>query len=411
MVSGCEAIDRPARDGSPLAAFAARWRAGFAAAILGIVAGCASAPSGTGGVGRPAISVSEAAAIDPVATPVVQRARSRWVAVSWSELPGWESDALGEWWPAFVAGCARPAAAWSTLCAQALLQAPAADAAAQRAWLQQRVAPWRVESLPDEAVDPATGLLTGYLEPVIAARRRPSGEFQTPLFAAPADLAQRRPYWSRQELDTLPVARAALRGREIAYVADPLDALFVQIQGSARLAIRDDAGNAPPAVVRLGFAGHNDQPYRSVGRWLIEQGELRPTEASWPAIKAWAQRNPKRVPEMLWSNPRVVFFREEPLPDPSVGPRGAQGVPLTPLRSIAVDPLSVPYGTPVWIDSTEPLGSAPLRRLTMAQDTGSAITGAVRADFFWGWGEAAEANAGRMRQPLRKWALWPLPAR
>jgi membrane-bound lytic murein transglycosylase A len=110
---------------------------------------------------------------------------------------------------------------------------------------------------------------------------------------------------------------------------------------------------------------------------------------------------------MLRSNPRVVFFREEPLPDPGVGPKGAQGVPLSPGRSIAVDPQSVPYGTPVWLDTTEPLATRPLRRLVVAQDTGSAIVGAVRADYFWGWGDDAEAAAGRMKQPLRMWVLWP----
>ena len=110
---------------------------------------------------------------------------------------------------------------------------------------------------------------------------------------------------------------------------------------------------------------------------------------------------------MLWTNPRVVFFREEPLPDAEVGPRGAMGVALTPGRSIAVDPLSIPYGSWVWLDTTEPLSSTPLRRLVAAQDTGSAITGAVRADFFWGWGGEAEAQAGRMKQPLRLWVLWP----
>jgi membrane-bound lytic murein transglycosylase A len=160
-------------------------------------------------------------------------------------------------------------------------------------------------------------------------------------------------------------------------------------------------------LVRLAFAGHNDQPYRSVGRWLIDIGELKAGEASWPAIKDWARRNPRRVAEMLAQNPRLVFFREEPLPDPDVGPKGAQAVPLTPGRSIAVDPQSVPYGTPVWLDSTEPLSPRPLQRLVMAQDTGSAIVGAVRADYFWGWGEAAEANAGRTKQALRTWVLWP----
>jgi membrane-bound lytic murein transglycosylase A len=159
--------------------------------------------------------------------------------------------------------------------------------------------------------------------------------------------------------------------------------------------------------VRLAFAGHNDQPYKSVGRWLIEQGELTADTASWPGIRDWARRNPRRVNDMLWSNPRTVFFREEPLPDPSAGPRGAQGVPLTPERSIAVDPRSVPYGTPVWLDTTEPLSNTPLRRLVLAQDTGSAIIGAVRADYFWGPGEVAEQQAGRMKQRLRMWALVP----
>jgi len=157
----------------------------------------------------------------------------------------------------------------------------------------------------------------------------------------------------------------------------------------------------------VAYAGHNDQPYKSVGRWLVEQGELRLEQASWPAIRAWAKQHPKRVDEMLWANPRVVFFREEPLPDPAVGPKGAQGVPLTPGRSIAVDPLSVPYGTPVWLDTSEPLSATQLRRLVVAQDTGSAIIGAVRADYFWGWGEAAEVQAGRMKQTLRYWVLWP----
>ena len=137
--------------------------------------------------------------------------------------------------------------------------------------------------------------------------------------------------------------------------------------------------------------------------------ELTAVQASWPGIKAWARANPKRVNEMLWANPRTVFFREEPLPDPQLGPKGAQGAPLTPGRSIAVDPLSIPYGTPVWLDSTEPLSATPLRRLAMAQDTGSAITGAVRADYFWGWGDVAENQAGRMKQPLRLWVLWPKP--
>jgi len=270
-----------------------------------------------------------------------------------------------------------------------------------RAWLVQHLQPYRVESLDGSA----SGLITGYYEPVIEARRAPTGAFRVALYSPPPDLATRRPYWTRQQLDTLPAAKASLRGREIAYVADPLDALTLQIQGSGRLRITEPDGRV--STKRLAYAGHNDHPYRSVGRWLIDQGELPAGQASWPAIKAWAQRNPARVNELLWVNPRFVFFREEPLPDPAVGPRGAQGVPLTPGRSIAVDPRSVPYGTLVWIDTTEPLTITPLRRLVLAQDTGSAIVGAVRADYFWGWDGSAAEQAGRMRQPLRMWVLWP----
>lgn len=329
---------------------------------------------------------------------------SRWVAVGFDQLPGWSADRSAEVWPALLKGCDRPAAGWAALCAEARLTTPGDDTATRR-WLEQRLQPYRVEA----ANGNAQGLLTGYFEPLIKASRARRGPYQVPLHAPPSDLAARKPYWTRQQLDTLPAAQAALRGREIAYVADPLDALVLQVQGSGRLLL--EGGDGRVQTVRLAYAGHNDQPYASVGRWLINQGELRADGASWPAIKDWARRNPGRVQEMLWSNPRVVFFREEPLPDPNLGPRGAQGVPLTPGRSIAVDPRSVPYGTPVWLDSTEPLSSTALQRLVMAQDTGSAITGAVRADYFWGWAQDAEAQAGRMKQPLRLWVLWPRAAR
>ncbi|HEY2929344.1 murein transglycosylase A [Piscinibacter sp.] len=328
------------------------------------------------------------------------RAHSRWVAADWADLPGWDADRTAELWPALRRSCERAASEWLRVCADARKAVPPSDAAA-RAWLQQRLQPFRVESRDGVA----EGLATGYFEPLVAASRTRRGAFQVPLYTLPADLAARRPYWTRHQVDTLPAAQQSLRGLELAYLADPLDALILHIQGSGRMQLSDSEGRSK--LVRAAYAGHNDHPYKSVGRWLVEQGELKPDQASWPAIKAWAQMNPKRVNELLWSNPRVVFFREESLPDPTLGPRGAQGVALTPGRSIAVDAQSIPYGTPVWLDTTEPLATTPLRRLVMAQDTGSAITGAVRADYFWGWGEQAEQQAGRMKQPLRMWALWP----
>jgi membrane-bound lytic murein transglycosylase A len=155
-----------------------------------------------------------------------------------------------------------------------------------------------------------------------------------------------------------------VRGQEIAFVADPLDALLLQVQGSGRLRVTEADGRE--RLTRLAYAGHNDHAYRSVGRWLIEQGELRSEEASWQAIRDWARRYPERVNELVWSNPRIVFFREEPLLDEGAGPRGAQGVVLSPGRSVAVDPLALPYGAVLWLDSTEPLTATPLRRVVMA---------------------------------------------
>ena len=330
------------------------------------------------------------------------RPRSRWWPVEWDELPGWSDDRTAEAWGALLRGCQRPATGWPALCAAARSATPANDAEA-REWLMRRLQPYRVEAYDGTA----DGLMTGYFEPLVAAQRIPQAGFAVPLYGPPADRFTRVPYWSRQQIDSLPEARASFRGRELAYVADPLDALILQIQGSGRLLLTEPSGATK--LVRVGFAGHNDLPYKSVGRWLIEQRQLSPDQASWPAIKAWAQRNPQRVNEMLWSNPRVVFFREEPIAEPALGPRGAQGVALTPGRSIAVDPQSIPFGTPLWIDTSEPLTNTPLRRLVLAQDTGTAIAGAVRGDYFWGAGAEAEQQAGRMKQPLRLWALWPKP--
>jgi membrane-bound lytic murein transglycosylase A len=384
-------------------------RRAYRAAALGLLAagwlGCGSAPPPS--VPAP-VEMRTLGAEPPVAPAPIVRAGARWQPVVWTDLPDWGLDRPLEAWTALRRSCERLAPelqrAWQRACAEAQRSAPADDSAA-RAWLEQRFAPYRV--LPLDANAPGEGLATGYFEPLIEASRVPRGAQRFALHAPPADLAQRKPWYTRAQIDNLPAARAALRGREIAYVADPLDALLLQVQGSGRVRITEADGRA--ATMRLAYAGHNDHAYVSVGRWLIEQGELKTGEASWPAIRDWARRNPQRVPQMLAANPRVVFFKEEPLPDPSLGPRGSQGVPLVPERSIAVDVNSVPLGTPVWLDTTEPLSSTPLRRLVLAQDTGSAIVGAVRADYFWGWGERAEAQAGRMKQSLRMWVLWPKP--
>ena len=378
-------------------------------ALMLVLASCASPP-----LNQPtAPDIKPPAAAEPAITAApLLRARARWVPVNFSDLPGWEQDRSAELWPALLRSCERPAPEWLRMCGQARAASLLNSSDdSTRLWLQQNLQAYRVESLTGVA----QGLITGYYEPVIDAMRTAQGGFKFPLHSPPTDLTTRKPYWTRQQLDTLPAAQDSLRGKAIAFVADPLSVLTLQIQGSGRLNLTEPDGGKKR--VRVAFAGHNDQPYKSVGRWLIEQGELRVEQASWPGIKGWTQRNPQRVNELMWANPRVVFFREEALPDVSAGavpgqvpgPRGAQGVPLTPGRSIAVDAQSLPYGTPVWLSTTEPLSNTPLRRLVMAQDTGSAIVGAVRADFFWGPGDEAEAQAGRMKQALWMWALWPKP--
>ncbi|WP_420820822.1 murein transglycosylase A [Sphaerotilus mobilis] len=347
--------------------------------------------------------------------PVRTTGRGRWVRADWSALPGWNDDSLTLAWPALLRSCDRlPAAgavqssAWAPVCDAARAIGPAADETRIRQFLTSRLQPWRVEG-PTGQVD---GLMTGYFEPLIEASRVRTARQTVPLYAPPADLATRKPWYTRAQIDTLPAAISALKGKAIAWVADPLDATLVQVQGSGRLMLTEPDGSR--RMVRIAYAANNDHPFVPLSRWLVQQGAFTLEQASWPAIRDWARANPQRVRELVNVNPRYVFFREEALPDPSIGAVGAQGVPLTPGRSIAVDKESIPYGTPVWLASTEPQPwslnpppARPLQRLVMAQDTGSAIVGAVRADYYWGWGDGAEDRAGRTKQPLRLWALWP----
>lgn len=367
--------------------------AGFAVlgllAVLGVSAN-AQAPQ----VAAPTLEASPGEPAPPL--PLV-RAKSRWVPVQWGALPGLNDDALHEAWNAWIRSCEKPNAAFAPLCNE-LRRMSLASQGEQLGWMMARLQPYRVEALSGDA----QGLLTGYFEPLLEGSRTATAEFSVPLYRPPVAMG-RAPWFTRQEIDTLPQAQAALKGREIVWLADPVDALVMQIQGSGRVRVLEANGNS--TVLRIGFAGTNGQPYKSVGRWLLDRGEIK--DGSWPGIRAWTQANGPRIPEMLWSNPRVVFFKEDLsfAADTSGGPRGAQGVALTAGRSIAVDPLSIPYGTPVWLVSQGEQIS--LSRLVQAQDTGSAILGAVRADYFAGTGPAAGELAGRLKQPLQLWVLWP----
>lgn len=394
------------------------WWSGVAL-IVGSLAACGSAPRqkpATAPTFPPEVVVPAPAPAPatqpPLATPrapfefndtaelpaVQERPKSRWVPVRWRELPGLADDVLFEAWNAWIRGCERPLPAFALLCVE-VRQLSIADEDAQRQWLVKRFQPYRVESTEGQSV----GLLTSYYEPLLEASRVPTERFNVPLYKPPASLASRRPWHTRQEIDSSPAVRRALQGNAIVWLADPVDALVLQIQGSGRALVTEADGSQK--LVRIAYAANNGQPYKSVGRWLLDQGELR--DASWPSIKRWVAENPTRVNEMLWSNPRVVFFREEAMTelDAAFGPRGALGVALTPGRSIAVDKDSIPYGAPVWLATRGP--TLNLQKLVFAQDTGSAIVGAVRADYFAGWGDEAGDLAGRVKQPLRLWVLWP----
>lgn len=389
--------------------------------IVGSLSGCGMLPwVHTKGSGAPIVTVAHPPAPgtvqpQPDGSGGLLRPKAHWMPAQWNDLPGWNNDNISDWWPALWKSCQKPASGWANVCAEVKKLGnnwgEQVGDSFVRQWAQSQLQPWRVTTLEGNN----TGLMTGYFEPLLEGRRQADARFQYPLHRAPSDLGQRKPYFSRAELETSPDGKAAVAGREVVYLADPLDVLLIQVQGSGRIRLQDELNaQGQPRIVRLAFAGHNDQPYQSVARWLVDQGAFPLEQASWPAIRNWAQANPARIPEMMRANPRVVFFREEALNDPEAGPLGAQGVPLTPGRSVAVDRESIPLGTPVWLDTTlpQPWSSTPpqpqaMQRLVMAQDTGGAIVGAVRADFFWGWGDEALAQAGRTKQPLSVWVLWP----
>ncbi len=346
-------------------------------------------------------------------------AEARFEEAAWADVPGWTQATLVPSLRAFLAGCARTQsrAQWQAPCALAR-QLPAGDELAARAFFETRFTAWRILTPEGNA----EGLVTGYYEPVLQGRRERSAAFAHPVYAVPGDLIVvdlaslhpelrhlrlrgriegRRlvPYYTRSEID---VPGRAAPAAPIAWVADAVELFFLQIQGSGQVEL--PGGQR----IRVGYADQNGHPYRSLGRHLIDRGELKLEQASMQGIKSWAAANPGKLQEALNSNPSYVFFRELPPPaGPDDGPPGALAVPLSAGYSMAIDPRHVPLGAPVFLSTTFPLSARPLERLMMAQDTGGAIRGVVRADFYWGSGPEAGAQAGRMRQQGRMWLLWP----
>ncbi len=362
---------------------------------------------------------------------------ARFQPTTWAALPGWQSDDLSHVWKAFINNCkglmrpvsgsmAMPARAtpraWQPVCAAVLssgIPVAAPDPVSVRRFLQDHLQPWRVL---DSTGHPAVNMVTGYYEPLVHASRTRGGQYQWPLYAAPDDLLTidlgsvypelvgkrvrgklvgKRvvPYDTRAE-----IAASAKQPPVIVWVNDPVEAFFLTVQGSGRAMLPSGE------TIRLAYADHNGRPYASIGKWLADHGQMPLAKASMQNIKAWAKLHPDRVQEMLNANPAEVFFREEAVSDADLGPRGAYGIALIGQRAIAVDTSFVPLGAPVYLSTTYPATARPLDRLVFAQDTGTAIKGAGRADFYWGFGDEAGAQAGRMKQRGEMWLLWPKQA-
>lgn len=355
------------------------------------------------------------------ATPTLPPGQVRYERAAWHELPGWAQGKHLASLRAFISGCAsvqsRPP--WQAVCADARNAGGHDDTA--RVFFETRFSAYRIFA-PDGGGE---GLVTGYYEPILQGRRERSERFRYPVYSAPEDLIVvdladlhpelrhlrlrgrlqgRRlvPYYARADIDA---SAAAFSAKPLVWVADAVDLFFMQIQGSGQIAF------ASGERMRLGFADQNGHPYRSIGRTLVERGELKLEQTSMQSIKAWAAANPGKLKDALDSNPSYVFFRELPLTPQAAGyadgPPGALGAALSAGYSVAVDPRTIPLGAPVFLATTFPSSSKPLERLMIAQDTGGAIRGAVRADFFWGTGDEAGAQAGRMRQQGKMWLLWP----
>ncbi len=368
--------------------------------------------------------------------------------VSWRDLPGWTEERPAEAWTTLEQSCSRlttrddsrdaqgrasaatdrmSRAAWRSLCADASLF-PQPDDATARAFFETRFQPHAVNGERGRKHD---GVITGYYEPLLHGSPKRSERFRYPVYGVPEDLLivdlgslypELKDKRLRGRLDGRRVvpypARAEITAKKInapvlAWVDDPVALFFLQIQGSGRIRLEDGESATAPSLARgprldpigetlfIGYADQNGHPYYAVGSTLVQRGALKVEEVNLDSIRAWLATHPNEAEDVLNSNPSYVFFarREQPAV-------GALQVPLTPQRSVAVDPSFIPLGAPLWLDTTLN-GQTPYRRLMFAQDTGGAIKGPVRADLFFGFGAEAEKLAGNMKNPGRIFVLLP----
>ena len=310
--------------------------------------------------------------------------QSRISLLEFEDLADWQQDDHGAALEAFVVTCGDMAGEdWQALCS---IAREAGDA---RSFFELFFRPVLIE-------DGEPGLFTGYFEPELRGSRRPYPGYDYPIYAVPDDLPRDQPWYTRREIEE---GALSDRGLELAWLTDPVDLFFLQVQGSGRIRLQDGS------LMRVGYGGFNGHSYSSIGNELVARGIYEPHQVSADVIRSWVGRNPDEGRELLWTNNSYVFFREVSEVPPDRGPLGAMNRSITTMRTLAVDPAHVPLGAPVWIETT---GETPLNRLMVAQDTGSAIKGAQRADIFFGTGAEAGRSAGRIKDPGRLVVLLPI---
>ena len=354
--------------------------------------------------------------IVPVTAVPPTEPKARWTPALFADLPGWLADDLGDVRIAFAENCKglRSKAEWISACSRFPFGGTVSE---QRAFLESEFLPYQLTRA--DAQD--RGLITGYYEPLLKGSRTRTARFNVPLFARPDDLLvvdlgdlypelkgkrvrgrlvdspqgkRVVPYYDRAQIDADPSLF-----KPLVWVDDVVEAFFLQIQGSGLIELADGKR------MRAGYADQNGHPFRGIGRILADRGEMKLEEVSMQGIKGWISRNPTKATALLNENPSYVFFRE--IDATAAGPVGSLGVPLTAERSIAVDTRFIPLGSIVYLATNYPNALVPLNRLMFAQDTGGAIRGVVRADFYWGTGLKAGEQAGRMKQNAQMWVLWP----
>lgn len=354
--------------------------------------------------------------VSPPVTPPPQQEFKPLQPVGWDRVDGWLLDRPAAALETFLNSCRAIAKSemWEQVCMEAAA-VPSTDEDAVREFFQNSFQPYRVLNRDGES----HGLITGYYGPELDGSRKKTGEYRYPLYRQPDDLltidlsevypelSKYRlrgrlvgnrvvPYLERGEIDG---KQNRLAGQELFWVKDPVELFFLHIQGSGRIRLSDGT------KVMVGYANQNGHPYRSIGKLLLDRNEMTRDQMSMQNIRQWVAQHPDAGKKLLAENPSYVFFRQ--LPQDVQSPPGALGIPLTPLRSLAVDPHTIPLGAPVFLSTTYPGTDFPLKQLMVAQDTGGAIKGEVRADFFWGMGNDAGLVAGKMKQDGKLWVLLP----